>query len=116
MSRPATLYRVFAADGSLLYVGCSTACLTRIPQHGNKPWWTRAYSVTLEHFAEHDAALAAERAAIASERPEHNVDHQIDMRERKRRKRKATRLRQRAMLREIQRSYGMKVSGEDRAA
>lgn len=68
------LYRVFTADDRLLYVGISMGPATRIKQHhGEKPWWAEAHRIELEHFDSREAAAAAERQAIKSEKPLHNI-------------------------------------------
>jgi hypothetical protein len=72
------LYRHFAADGSLLYVGISLSALQRLGQHAESSGWFNAIStVTIEHFETRDLALLAERRAIACEKPRHNIHHQI---------------------------------------
>jgi len=69
-----TLYRMFAADGGLLYVGISSRAAMRWEQHrGEKPWWSEVARITVEHFADRAAALAAELAAIRSEGPLYNI-------------------------------------------
>lgn len=67
------LYRHFAADGALLYVGISSNHLRRLLQHESGAAWAKEIaSVTVEHHATRALAIAAERAAIASENPRHN--------------------------------------------
>jgi predicted RNA-binding Zn-ribbon protein involved in translation (DUF1610 family) len=71
------LYRAFASDGALLYIGATVAPSPRLSQHGyNTAWWSEVATVTLEHFAERAEAFAAERAAIEAEQPRYNVAHQ----------------------------------------
>ncbi len=49
-------------------------------RHGqDKPWWSEVRNVTVEQHPTRQAALDAERVAIASERPRHNVHHQRRM-------------------------------------
>jgi len=67
------VYRCYAADGALLYVGSSGVGVARLLGHRLKPWWRRVTTVTLERHETHAAALLAEREAIRSEEPRHNV-------------------------------------------
>lgn len=74
--RMTTLYRLFDADGALLYIGIAGNPGRRFGQHGtNKTWWSQVATITLEHHPTRDAADAAERAAILAEQPLHNVAH-----------------------------------------
>lgn len=74
--RPTALYRAFDAEGALLYVGISFNPLLRVGQHAkSKAWWTEVAKITVAHYPTRAAAAAAERSAIASERPRHNVQH-----------------------------------------
>lgn len=68
------LYRIFAAEGRLLYVGVSYLPDRRLEQHAaTKFWWTEVGEVEVEWFANRDEAEAAERDAIHHENPEHNI-------------------------------------------
>jgi len=70
------LYRFWAADGTLLYIGLTMNPPTRFKAHSkDKEWWLLVASVTFEHFPTRDALVAAERAAIEQERPVHNVTY-----------------------------------------
>lgn len=69
------LYRHFSADGNLLYAGISLSPLYRLSQHGASKWFHDIAHVSIEWFDDRDAALKAERLAIASERPLHNTQH-----------------------------------------
>lgn len=67
------VYRAFAADGELLYIGATVNPGARLHAHGrDRDWWTEVASITLEHHASRDAAFAAERRAILGERPRYN--------------------------------------------
>lgn len=71
---PCALYRCWAVDGHLLYVGCSSSPLIRMKQHESfRSWATAIASVTLEWFPDKRSALTAEKAAIAVELPEWNI-------------------------------------------
>lgn len=68
------LYRHFDSDGRLLYVGVSLSTLRRLTQHRDKSAWFQSIQrVTVERFPSRAAAFEAERRAIATERPLHNV-------------------------------------------
>lgn len=67
------LYRHFAADGELLYVGISFHALTRLRSHMQASDWSREIaSVRIETFPSRSEALAAEAKAILEERPRYN--------------------------------------------
>lgn len=73
MERKTCLYRHFAADGSLLYVGMTNSALRRIDGHRAKSGWVdQIHRVEIEWFATRAEAHAAERAAIVAEQPKHN--------------------------------------------
>lgn len=71
-----TLYRFYAADDTLLYVGLTVNPGQRFVDHAHKKqWWSEVAQITLEQHPDHNALVAAERAAIATEKPIHNVIH-----------------------------------------
>ena len=67
------LYRIFDGDNALLYVGATTNPKLRFTDHPRKDWWTEAALITLEHCGSLDELIAAERCAIETENPVHNV-------------------------------------------
>lgn len=68
------LYRHFNAAGDLLYVGISLNAVARLCQHRQAaPWFPDIARVEIEWLPTREAALDAEKAAIRSERPLHNV-------------------------------------------
>jgi hypothetical protein len=68
------LYRHFAADGALLYVGISAFPTERAHQHNCRAHWATSIArIEVDHFDTREDAIAAERLAIATERPLHNV-------------------------------------------
>jgi len=70
------LYRFFDAEGVLLYVGITHDLSMRFSTHSVERWWWGqwAYSTVVRYYSR--AALeAAERRAIKSEKPLHNVVH-----------------------------------------
>jgi hypothetical protein len=70
------LYRHYDADGGVLYVGITFDPSSRRRQHASdKPWWPLVARTTYEWHPTRLAALGAERAAIATERPTFNVIH-----------------------------------------
>lgn len=74
-----TLYRAYGADDVLLYLGVTDALKKRVAQHRrSSDWFPDAVRWTEEAYPERDAALTAERTAIATENPLYNdqgADH-----------------------------------------
>lgn len=71
---PTALYRLYAADDRLLYVGITDNLKRRFGQHAaDKAWWPEVSRRTVSWHASRDAAEAAEDAAIKAERPAHNI-------------------------------------------
>lgn len=80
MTRTA-LYRHYDADGALLYVGISDTPDKRLKQHQLHSAWAEAVASThLVWFDNRAAAEDAERAAIRTEAPAHNVLHRAEPR------------------------------------
>lgn len=70
------LYRIFGADGSLLYVGATMNPASRLQTHAKlQPWWEEASTIKLEHFASYEALIEAESEAIRTENPKYNQIH-----------------------------------------
>ncbi len=70
----ASVYRMFDADGRLLYVGLTARGAQRIAEHsGNSQWWSFVASITVEHFDRKTAARRAEHEAIQDEAPLYNI-------------------------------------------
>lgn len=64
---PHVVYRFFARDGALLYVGCSKNLRQRIAtNHIYMHWWPDAYAYTVEHKARRPrkAVIRAARALV----------------------------------------------------
>jgi predicted GIY-YIG superfamily endonuclease len=81
-----SLYRHYAEDGTLLYVGISLSWPARTKQHASgSRWFAEVARVTIERFPSREAALEAEREAIKREKPKFNVVHnrQRDVRPRR---------------------------------
>lgn len=71
-----TLYRFYSSDGTLLYVGITTAGVSRWTHHSkDKPWWLQVDTVRVEHYHSLVELRAAEVVAIRAQRPLHNVTH-----------------------------------------
>jgi len=71
------LYRLYDADGTLLYIGISYSAITRYAQHkATQPWIGDVCRIQIET---HDVSRAEleqlERAAIIAEKPKHNKTH-----------------------------------------
>ncbi|MFJ2374984.1 hypothetical protein ACIOZL_19575 [Streptomyces sp. NPDC087769] len=72
----AAVYRLYDADGTLLYVGMSCDPAKRFMGHrADKPWWGEVDTHTLEWFGTRAGASVVEVAAITDERPKYNKAH-----------------------------------------
>ncbi|MFE9286691.1 GIY-YIG nuclease family protein [Streptomyces olivaceus] len=70
------LYRLYDIDDRLLYIGIAVDPETRLRVHSReKTWWPMVAQRSIEWFADRPAAEAAERSAIVTEKPVHNVSH-----------------------------------------
>jgi len=71
------LYRHFDANGNLLYVGISISAMVRLSQHKDfSPWYADVARVEIENFPTRQDAMRAEREAVRTESPTHNIHHQ----------------------------------------
>lgn len=69
-----TVYRFFASDGRVLYIGCTSDPGKRFAKHAiNRAWWRAVDKISLEHYETMELALEAERRAIESEEPYYNT-------------------------------------------
>jgi predicted GIY-YIG superfamily endonuclease len=67
------LYRLYDAEGDLLYIGITNNLNDRFCEHSaTQPWWEAVTSAAVEFRCSRDDAVAAERTAIKTERPRHN--------------------------------------------
>lgn len=75
--KPQQLYRLFDADGALLYIGISYSAISRYAQHrASQPWIGDVCRIEIEtHDVSRAEILDIERRAIIEERPAHNVVH-----------------------------------------
>jgi hypothetical protein len=70
------LYRLYDIEDRLLYVGIAVDPEVRLRVHSReKTWWPHVAQRSIEWFTSRPAAEAAEVAAIATEKPAHNVSH-----------------------------------------
>jgi hypothetical protein len=71
----ATLYRFYAADGSLLYIGKTTQSYhQRIRGHQAKEWYPEAANIALEQVPAQQV-MRLEAEAIRKEKPRYNIVH-----------------------------------------
>lgn len=77
LDKPTALYRHFAADGTLLYVGIALSAIVRLKAHRGSEWFDQVTMVTIERFPNREAALKAECDAVYKERPAHNIQLRI---------------------------------------
>lgn len=71
--RRAAVYRLFAADGTLLYIGSAFDPDHRCKSHQKQSWWPEAVRRTDEWHPDRWAAYAEEAKAIVMEKPKLNV-------------------------------------------
>jgi len=73
--RRTALYRLFMADGTLLYIGIGYDPAVRIAAHRRKSWGgdIDPNRTLIEWFDDRGSAETAEIAAIRDEKPRHNV-------------------------------------------
>jgi predicted GIY-YIG superfamily endonuclease len=68
------LYRHFDKSGALLYVGISLSAIQRLGQHkDNAHWFCQITRVEIENYPTRAEARDAEKKAISSENPLHNL-------------------------------------------
>jgi hypothetical protein len=68
------VYRVYDANGRLIYVGQSINLHTRASEHRGQSWWWKplAHRMRIELHPTQDSAKAAEKVAIQEETPVFN--------------------------------------------
>lgn len=75
-SERTALYRLYDADGQLLYVGVSNDPTARWARHKMfRAWWPRVASTKVEWLASREAAFTAEEEVIRLEAPTFNGTH-----------------------------------------
>lgn len=73
---PYELYRFYAADGSVLYIGQTCNFLARLRGHyTSSPWWPEVDRWTREPYESLGDVLDAEILAIQTEAPKYNRQH-----------------------------------------
>lgn len=72
-NRRTCVYRAYDTQERLLYVGISMNLDGRLTKHRRAAWWPAVAEVTVQWFDGREAAKAAEREAISSENPLHNI-------------------------------------------
>ena len=71
---PMALYRLYAQDGTLLYIGITHSLRNRFASHAqDKPWWSQVAKKTVTWHGSREEVLAAEASAIQAEDPVHNI-------------------------------------------
>lgn len=69
------LYRHFAGDGTLLYIGSTINPIIRLGGHRVKSeWFADIRRIEIEPYATKELLLQAEKAAIQDERPKYNIN------------------------------------------
>lgn len=69
-----SVYRLFDASGSLLYVGISVDLERRFRQHAlDKAWWPNVARADVRQYRSRLRAARAEHRAIMRESPRHNI-------------------------------------------
>lgn len=76
--RRTALYRMFAADDTLLYIGIAYSFGGRWAREAaTAPWYPEVQRQTVDWHPARELAAAAEVAAIKAERPKYNVMHAV---------------------------------------
>lgn len=71
---PCYLYRLYATDGSLLYVGITSNLTRRMSDHRlRQPWWHEVAHTNTTCLPDRTVALRAESRAIRDEDPRYNL-------------------------------------------
>lgn len=74
--QPTAVYRLYARDGRLLYIGITNNPDVRFAYHGlTKGWWHLVTKRVVGWHPDRSTARREEAAAIRSERPVHNAMH-----------------------------------------
>lgn len=73
------VYRMYDADGQLLYVGCTMNFLARLEGYRYKAGhFAQTTRIDIEHFPSLGEALVAEQLAIVNEKPLLNRDKRVN--------------------------------------
>jgi DNA-binding XRE family transcriptional regulator len=71
------VYRMYDAQGQLLYIGASSRGFARLHGHASTERWAAVRTITVEHHDTRHGALLAEAEAIRAESPLWNVQVQV---------------------------------------
>jgi excinuclease UvrABC nuclease subunit len=73
-NRIGAIYRCFAKDGELIYIGVTDSPGARHASHKrDREWWPEVAEVEWTFFPTYGAAIDAERDAIETEQPKYNT-------------------------------------------
>lgn len=72
--RRTAVYRLFAIDGALLYIGASHDPKERLGRHKDRAWGHEIARMKVTWFPDRRTALYREAVAISKESPRHNRD------------------------------------------
>lgn len=72
--RKTAVYRLFAADNTLLYVGASHNPKERFGRHKDRAWWPEVARKNVTWYPDRRTALHREALAISKESPRYNRD------------------------------------------
>lgn len=70
---PAFVYRLYDANGTLLYIGSAYDADQRCKEHAKQPWWPEVARRTEQQFPNRGHAYTEELKAIAVEGSKYNV-------------------------------------------
>jgi hypothetical protein len=70
---PAAVYRLWDANGNLLYIGSAYEPEQRCSEHRKRPWWQEVARRTDEWHSDRGTAYIIEMKAIGAELPKYNV-------------------------------------------
>jgi hypothetical protein len=69
---PHWVYEFIAADGTHVYVGCTSNLATRLASHKGKDWWAEVTRVEVDIYPDQRTGLDAERERIELYSPKYN--------------------------------------------
>lgn len=79
VNRRTCVYRCYDEDEVLLYIGLSMNLDGRLSKHRSAGWWPEVVEVTVAWYEGREAAKAAEKRAIATENPVHNITRPVSV-------------------------------------
>lgn len=72
-NEPSCVYRLYDAEGGLLYVGMTMRVDSRLSHHRRTPWGHLIDHHTVEWYPNRERAKLEERSAIHHENPRYNL-------------------------------------------